>query len=215
MCCVAVHGSLRDTISLSKNGSPDSMRPKPPSNISLFGLRVSGLHVEWFEPQTLHHIGDLLGTTHRIDIWTSTQARGQYESLCIEIDLTKPLEAYEQVEGIWYTLQYVGLHLVCLKCGLYGHHQSKCSMRQASSRFPLLPVPESMEYASSSSTTVQVSALHTHEQASQPVEVGDGTRPTLINTWNLVQPRRGRRQQQPPMEMPGLLTKQKDPKLRY
>lgn len=29
-------------------------------------VRVSGLHVEWFDHQVMHHVGKLLGTTHRV-----------------------------------------------------------------------------------------------------------------------------------------------------
>lgn len=41
-------------------------------------VRVFGLHLEWFEPQTLTRIGDLLDTTYRVDMHTVSQIHGKF-----------------------------------------------------------------------------------------------------------------------------------------
>ncbi|ONI23633.1 hypothetical protein PRUPE_2G199900 [Prunus persica] len=61
-------------------------------------VRITGLHVEWFNPEAIKRIGDLIGVTYRIDTLTVAQARGKYSRICIELDLTKPLIANVQVE---------------------------------------------------------------------------------------------------------------------
>lgn len=89
-------------------------------------VRITGLHVEWFNPEAIKRIGDLIGVTYRIDTHTVAQARGKYGRICIELDLTKPLIANVQVENNWYAIKYEGLHLVCFGCGLYGHNRNQC-----------------------------------------------------------------------------------------
>ncbi|CAL2272251.1 unnamed protein product [Prunus armeniaca] len=89
-------------------------------------VHVTGLHVEWFNPEAIKRIGDLIGVTYRIDTHTIAQARGKYARICIELDLTKPLIANVQVENNWYAIEYEGLHLVCFGCGIYGHNRNQC-----------------------------------------------------------------------------------------
>ncbi|BFG31382.1 hypothetical protein CerSpe_176560 [Prunus speciosa] len=89
-------------------------------------VRITGLHIEWFNAEAIKRIGDLIGITYRIDTHTIAQARGKYARICVEIDLTKPLIANIQVENNWYGLEYEGLHLVCFGCGIYGHNKQQC-----------------------------------------------------------------------------------------
>ncbi|CAL9021388.1 unnamed protein product [Prunus brigantina] len=89
-------------------------------------VRIMGLHVEWFNPEAIKRIGDLIGVTYRIDTHIVAQARGKYARICIELDLTKPLIANVQVENNWYAIEYEGLHLVCFGCGIYGHNRNQC-----------------------------------------------------------------------------------------
>ncbi|CAL2256144.1 unnamed protein product [Prunus armeniaca] len=89
-------------------------------------VRITGLHVEWFNPEAIKRIGDLIGVTYCIDTHTVAQARGKYARICIELDLTKPLSANVQVENNWYAIEYEGLHLVCFGYGIYGHNRNQC-----------------------------------------------------------------------------------------
>ncbi|CAL8990846.1 unnamed protein product, partial [Prunus brigantina] len=44
-----------------------------------------------------------------------------FARLCVELDLTKPLEAFVQINQVWYNIEYEGLPEICYNCGLYGH----------------------------------------------------------------------------------------------
>lgn len=55
-------------------------------------IRVPGLNLELFNDQFLWRLGSLLGTMLKIDHVASAQARGQFEHICVELDLEKPLE---------------------------------------------------------------------------------------------------------------------------
>ncbi|CAL8087012.1 unnamed protein product [Prunus armeniaca] len=52
---------------------------------------------------SLKRIGNLLGKLLKIDTLTTTQNRGKFARLCVELDLTKPLEAFIQInQGALY-----------------------------------------------------------------------------------------------------------------
>ncbi|KAB2620717.1 hypothetical protein D8674_037697 [Pyrus ussuriensis x Pyrus communis] len=87
---------------------------------------IVGLHVEWFNPEAMKRIGDLIGTTFRVDAHTASQVRGKYARVCVELDLTKSLIANVKVENCWYVVEYEGLHLVCFNYGCYGHRREQC-----------------------------------------------------------------------------------------
>ncbi|KAM2304045.1 hypothetical protein ACFXTH_023791 [Malus domestica] len=89
-------------------------------------VRIVGLHIEWFNPEAMKRIGDLIGTTLRVDAHTASQVRGKYARVCVELDLTKPLISNVKVENCWYAVEYEGLHLVCFNCGCYGHRREQC-----------------------------------------------------------------------------------------
>ncbi|PNX76780.1 hypothetical protein L195_g032739 [Trifolium pratense] len=74
----------------------------------------------------LHFIGNRIGRTVKVDRTTTTQARGKYARLCVEVDLTKPLLAMFQIKDRYYKVEYEGLHMLCLACGTFGHYKEGC-----------------------------------------------------------------------------------------
>ncbi|KAL6284381.1 hypothetical protein ACE6H2_015310 [Prunus campanulata] len=60
-------------------------------------IRVSALQLECFDVWSLKRIGNLLGKLLKIDSLTTSQNRGKFARLCVELDLTKPLEAFVQI----------------------------------------------------------------------------------------------------------------------
>lgn len=145
-------------------------------------IRVSALHVEWFNFQVLTRIGTLLGTTHKVDMRSVSQTRGQYARLCVELDLTKRLETEIKVDDIWYQIQYEGLHLVCFKCGIYGHDLQHCPTTQLNSE---------VHQQVHTEVTVSSSAMPIQQFTAQKSFVPADT--LTFGQWNLVQPRRPRK----------------------
>lgn len=91
-------------------------------------IRVSALQLECFDVWALKRIGNLLGKLLKIDTLTTSQNRGKFARLCVELDLTKPLEAFVQINQVWYNIEYEGLPEICYTCGLYGHKKESCEL---------------------------------------------------------------------------------------
>ncbi|CAL2278991.1 unnamed protein product [Prunus armeniaca] len=91
-------------------------------------LRVSAIQLECFDVWSLKRVGNLLGKLLKIDSLTTAQNRGKFARLCVELDLTKPLDAFVQINQNWYNIEYEGLPDICYLCGRYGHKQEKCDL---------------------------------------------------------------------------------------
>ncbi|XP_021800399.1 uncharacterized protein LOC110744720, partial [Prunus avium] len=89
-------------------------------------VRINGLNVEFFRTDVMTKIGNLIGTTVKVDAHTMGQARGKFARLCIELDLSKPLIPFIEVEGRTYGVVYEGIQLVCFECGCFGHGRDSC-----------------------------------------------------------------------------------------
>ncbi|BFG30494.1 hypothetical protein CerSpe_167680 [Prunus speciosa] len=89
-------------------------------------VRINGLNVEYFRSDVMEKIGNLIGTTVKVDAHTMSQARGKFARVCVELDLAKPLTPFIEVEGRSYGVVYEGIQLVCFECGCYGHGRDSC-----------------------------------------------------------------------------------------
>ncbi|ONI21009.1 hypothetical protein PRUPE_2G044900 [Prunus persica] len=73
--------------------------------------------------------GNLLGKLLKIDSLTTSQNRGKFARLCVELDLNKPLDASVQINQNWYNIEYEGLPDICYLCGCYGHKRERCTLK--------------------------------------------------------------------------------------
>ncbi|CAL2252936.1 unnamed protein product [Prunus armeniaca] len=89
-------------------------------------VRINGLNMEYFRSDVMEKIGNLIGTTVKVDAHTMSQARGKFARVCVELDLAKPLTPFIKVEGRSYGVVYEGIQLVCFECGCYGHGRDSC-----------------------------------------------------------------------------------------
>jgi hypothetical protein len=74
----------------------------------------------------------MVSTPIKVDLHTLKVARGRFFRMCVEIDLTKPVVGCVGINGDWYHVQYEGLHIICTKCGCYGHVLKDCGMKKKS-----------------------------------------------------------------------------------
>ncbi|KAM2870174.1 hypothetical protein FF1_017991 [Malus domestica] len=86
-------------------------------------VKILRIQAEFLDVWALKRIGSFLGKALKIDALTLARARGKFARICIELDLTKPLEAYVQLNGAWFNLEYEGLPDICFKCEVYGHRR--------------------------------------------------------------------------------------------
>ncbi|CAL8138480.1 unnamed protein product [Prunus armeniaca] len=96
-------------------------------------IRVSAIQLECFDVWALKRIGNLLGKLLKIDALTTSQNRGKFARLCVELDLSRPLEAFVQINNVWYNVEYEGLLDICYMCGCYGHKREHCDVPDAAS----------------------------------------------------------------------------------
>lgn len=101
-------------------------------------VRFPGLPLEYYDNELLFRIGEKIGRPIRIDSTTSLTSRGKFARLCVEVDITKPLLAKVWLRRKIRRIAYEGIHLVCFKCGMYGHGVEMCS-RDGSSADSSIP----------------------------------------------------------------------------
>ncbi|XP_061994000.1 uncharacterized protein LOC133711948 [Rosa rugosa] len=89
-------------------------------------VRIYGLPVKYFKDYTIAKIGKVLRDVVKVDQVTIGQARGKFARVCVEIDLSKPLRPFVEVESVAYNVIYEGISLICFECGCYGHAKDKC-----------------------------------------------------------------------------------------
>lgn len=71
----------------------------------------------------------------QVDQYTLQVERGRFARVCVEIDLSMPVVGKICLRDHSYQVEYEGLHLICAKCGCYGHMTRDCS----STTTPRLP----------------------------------------------------------------------------
>lgn len=72
-------------------------------------------------------MGDMLGKTVRIDELSLTDTRCKFAMVCVKVDLAAPLLPSLTLFDFAQKVEYEGIHLICFKCGKYGHHGEECS----------------------------------------------------------------------------------------
>lgn len=66
-------------------------------------------------------LASVIGKPIRVDKDTLNVERGRFARVCLEIDLTQSVVGKFWIKDNWYHVEYEGLHLICAKCGCYGH----------------------------------------------------------------------------------------------
>ncbi|XP_038687586.1 uncharacterized protein LOC119986972 [Tripterygium wilfordii] len=92
----------------------------------LVWVRIPCLPIEYYDYDFLMRVGEKIGKPVKIDDATDSVSRGKFARLCVEVDLTKPLLAKFKLRRRVRRIEYEGIHLVCFKCGCYGHRQDTC-----------------------------------------------------------------------------------------
>lgn len=93
-------------------------------------LRVLELPIEYYDCIILHHIGNKIGKTVKVDKNIILHSRGKYARICVEIDLTKTLVAIFMINDRYYKAEYEGLHFLCTNYGKFGHYKEGCPDRE-------------------------------------------------------------------------------------
>ncbi|XP_045797590.1 uncharacterized protein LOC123891736 [Trifolium pratense] len=95
-------------------------------------IRIPSLNLVYYDESLLWAVASMVGTPVKVDMHTLRVARGKFARLCVEIDLTKPVVGKVGINGEWYQVQYEGLHVICTRCGRYGHILKDCTQKNKS-----------------------------------------------------------------------------------
>ncbi|XP_061368319.1 uncharacterized protein LOC133311308 [Gastrolobium bilobum] len=90
-------------------------------------VRLPQFPIEYVNTKLVKSIGNWIGRFVKLDAATTSLARGRFARICVELDLSNPLQADYKIEGRLKKIEYEGLHIVCYSCGQYGHRAEKCS----------------------------------------------------------------------------------------
>ncbi|XP_061342218.1 uncharacterized protein LOC133288478 [Gastrolobium bilobum] len=98
-------------------------------------IRVPGLSIEFYTAHYLWKVGNLFGRTLKVDRNSLRKnelgdavitERAKFARICVEVDLGKSLLSKFKIGNKIYQVGYEGIHLICFKCGVYGHRQDQC-----------------------------------------------------------------------------------------
>ncbi|MCH93854.1 hypothetical protein A2U01_0014807 [Trifolium medium] len=95
-------------------------------------VRISDLHIEYYDAKVLHFIGNRIGKSVKVDKNTLYHERRKYARICVEVELNKPLLAMFELKDRIYKIEYEGLHMLCRTCGKFGHYAEGCPEKRTS-----------------------------------------------------------------------------------
>lgn len=80
-----------------------------------------------------------IGRPIKVDTNTLKIERGRFSKVYVEVDLIVLVVGKIWVNGLWYKVQYEGIHLICINCGCYGHLGRNCPLTQTVSEAATQP----------------------------------------------------------------------------
>lgn len=136
---------------------------------TLVWVRFPGIYPEMLDEETLSSLGDLIGTTVKVDSTSLTGLRGRFSRVCVEVNLGAPLIPSVTVFDEAQKVEYEDLHLICFKCGCYGHWGEQCPS--------LMPPPDPNPNPPSDTHPVDASAPPSPPHCPEP--------PSIYGPWML------------------------------
>ncbi|CAN0886793.1 hypothetical protein LINGRAHAP2_LOCUS15443 [Linum grandiflorum] len=113
-------------------------------------IRFPRLPYQYYHPDILEGLGNLVGSFVRIDPRTQNSSRGKFARITVEVNLSEPAPKGVFVDGVWQLVEYENLPLFCRDCGRFGHDSGNCSRRS----LDLTPAPSLVVPATQSGTVV-------------------------------------------------------------
>lgn len=89
-------------------------------------VRFLELPIEFYDIEVLKEIGSAIGPVLRIDSYTTTGSRGSCATLCIQVEINKPLITSIRLGRLVQQVKYEGISTLCYCCGRLGQKQENC-----------------------------------------------------------------------------------------
>ena len=106
-------------------------------------VRLPKLPIEFYEALILKEIGSVIGPVLRIDSFTTSETRGGYVRLCVQINLDKPLITSIRIGRLVQWVMYEGVSLLCFSFRRLGHKKESCcyQVKQVTTEKEVQPGP--------------------------------------------------------------------------
>nr|POE67923.1 uncharacterized protein CFP56_72954 [Quercus suber]POE96988.1 uncharacterized protein CFP56_62297 [Quercus suber] len=89
-------------------------------------IRLNRLLIEYYNAEALYLIGKAIRNVLRVDTHTTSEARGRFARLCIQVDVTKLLVTIIKIGKLEQLVCYEGIQKLCFDCGRVGHKLENC-----------------------------------------------------------------------------------------
>nr|POE54627.1 hypothetical protein CFP56_71652 [Quercus suber] len=84
-------------------------------------IRLPELPIEYYEASILKDMGKAIGPVLRVDTHTTSESKGKFARLCVQVNLDEPLVDLIRIGGIRQRVQYEGLGSLCFSYGKVMH----------------------------------------------------------------------------------------------
>lgn len=88
---------------------------------TLAWVLILGLNLVFYDESYLLYVARVVGHPIKVDMNTLNENRGRFARICVELDLSQVMVGKVCLEGYWYNIEYEVMHVICTKCGCYGH----------------------------------------------------------------------------------------------
>ncbi|KAI8566029.1 hypothetical protein RHMOL_Rhmol02G0007400 [Rhododendron molle] len=120
---------IQDHYLTVKKWQPDFKADKATAITTAVWMRFPFLPYEYYDEESLFTIAKELGKPLKVDINTIAGIRASYARVCVELDLSQPLEVSVAIRNEDYLIEYEHIHLICFECGRVGHRKESCSFK--------------------------------------------------------------------------------------
>nr|KYP37853.1 Transposon TX1 uncharacterized [Cajanus cajan] len=124
-----MHGGpwmLFDHYLIVRPWSPEFVASATKVDSTIVWIRFPGFGVMFYDESVLLTIASAIGKPVKVELNTLNMTRGRFARVCVEINLEEPVVGRFFLNGVWYNVEYEGLHLLCSSCGCYGHVLRNC-----------------------------------------------------------------------------------------
>ncbi|XP_050254233.1 uncharacterized protein At4g02000-like [Quercus robur] len=89
-------------------------------------IRLNELPIEYYNAEALHQIDKSIGNVLRVDMHTTSKARGRFARLCVQVNMNKPLVTAILIRKFEQLVCYKGIQKLCFGCRRMGHKREHC-----------------------------------------------------------------------------------------
>lgn len=95
---------------------------------TLVWIRFSSLNMMYFAESIIRIMAEAMGKLIKVDLVTRSMDKGRFARVYVEMDLSLPIIDEVWINDHWHWVELKSLHLICSKCGCFGHVSWNCNL---------------------------------------------------------------------------------------